>query len=305
MSREPDTDARIQEIASRQQGVVARRQLLHAGVSGRAIEHRVERGRLVRLHRGVYRVGPITGRYHREMAAVLACGDGASLSHDTAAAILDLGREPQREAPIHVTGPRNLRGPRSGVRLHRVTRLEVDEIERRHGLPLTTPARTLLDLASCRGPEQVELALARAERRKLVTVEALELLLARYPGRAGTALLRRVLGQADGPALTRSKAERMFLALIRRCRAPRPRTNVDVRGYQVDFLWPEYGLIVEIDGFAFHSGRSPFEDDRARDSIIAGEGLRVVRFTWRRLVNDREALLLELGMALGAGTRGS
>ena len=163
-------DTRILEIAARQHGVVSRRQLREAGLSRGAIEHRLRTGTLRPVHRGVYRTGPTTPKHQAEAAALLACGDDAVLTHRTAAGILRIIPAPRPGEPIDVSGPRTLRGPQSGVRIHRVGRLPSDEVERRHGLAIAAAPRTILDLAACLGPYDLERALARAERKELLTL---------------------------------------------------------------------------------------------------------------------------------------
>lgn len=299
-----NADERILALASRQHGVVTRSQLLAAGVAVGAISHRLKKGTLQSLHRGVYRTGPITARFQPEMAAALACGPEAVLSDLTAAGIWDMMSPRQPDSPVDVAGPRSLRGPASGVHLHRRGTLEDDEVVQRHSLPLTTPARTVLDLAAQLDPYQLERVLARALARNLVTVDAVQAMLLRHPRRKGCRTLRMILADATGPALTRSEAEARCLALLRKGGVPRPRTNAVVRGLEVDFFWPDRGVIVEVDGYTFHSHRNAFENDRRRDSILAADNLLVIRLTWRQIQNEPEKVLVRLGMALGARTRG-
>lgn len=298
-----DPDATILAIAARHHGVVSRWQLLRAGVPEHAIDYRLKKARLRALHRGVYATGPVAARYQMEAAAVLACGDGAVLSHRTASALWELTPPPRRRAPVDVTGPRSLRGPRCGVLIHGADRIERDEIDRKYGLPITSPARTLLDLASCAGGDELERALARADRRRVVTRNALAAMLARHPGRRGSRTLRALLGEPCAPAMTRSEAEARFLRLVRKGAVPGPHTNVMVEGLEVDFVWQEERLVVEIDGFVFHAGRTAFERDRRRDGVLAAAGFRVIRFTWRQLTDEPEAVLVRLAQALAPGSR--
>lgn len=299
----PRPDIRIQEIAARQHGVISRSQLLGAGVGPGAIRHRLWKGTLQRIHRGVYRTGPVTARYQPEMAALLACGPGAVLSHHTAAGLWGLTGPRQREAPVDVSGPRSLRGPRSGVRLRRRGVIPPDEVAEVHGLTLTSPARTLLDLAPLLDPSDLERAVARALRQEIVDRASLEAVVRRHSGRRGCRRLASLLEAADGPAFTRSQAEAGFLALLRRGDVQRPRVNAVVAGLEVDFLWPEQRVVVEVDGFAFHSRRSRFENDRRRDALLAAEGHVVIRITWRQLQQEPERVLTRLCLALGARTR--
>lgn len=273
--------------------------MMAAGFSVGSIDHRVRRGLLRPVHRGVYRVGPIVGRYQAEMAAVLACGPEAALSDRTAGALWGIVSSKQ-EAPMHVMGPRSLRRPGSGIIVHRRGALPADEVTQRHGLPLTTPARTLIDLAAELGPYQLERALAGALRRELVVVEAIDALMLRHPGRPGYRNLRSLLDDAAGPTFTRSEAEARFLALMRKGGVERPRTNTVVNGLEVDFFWPDNGVVVEVDGFAFHANRGAFEDDRGRGTLLAAEGHVVLRFTWRQMVDQPEKVLARVCMTLGA-----
>ena len=234
-------DGAIGALAARQHGIVTSAQIAEAGLGPNAVAHRVSTGRLVRLYRGVYQVGPIASERGAEMAAVLATG--GILSHHTAAAIW--GIRPH-EGPVHITVAGEARKRRSGVRIHRADSLDAAVQD---GLPLTTPARTLQDLATYLGQPELDRAVEQAQVLRLATRE----LIAAQPPRRG----RRALPAAlyDDPQLTRSEAERRLLALIGQARLPRPETNVRVHGYEVDLFWRRQRLIVEVDGFAYHSTR--------------------------------------------------
>ena len=293
-------DVRILEIASRQHGVVVREQLRAAGLSPGAIEHRLRKGTLQALHRGVYRTGPTAPKYQAEAAALLACGVGAVLTHRTSASLLRITSEPRPEEPVHVSGPRTLRGPRSGVRLHRVGRVPADEIEYRYGLAVAAGPRTLLDLAAHLEPYELERALARAERQELCTLDQVRALVGRYPGRPGCRKLRALLNDIAEPALTRSPPEFLLLNRLRKAGVPQPRTNARVHGLEVDLLFPDHGLAVEIDGYAYHRQRPAFEDDRSRDAALAARGIMVLRFTPRQLTREPDKVLARLCLALGS-----
>ncbi|MBX6363707.1 MAG: DUF559 domain-containing protein [Gemmatimonadetes bacterium] len=288
----------IAALAAGQHGVVARGQLLRAGVTLDAIDYRVRTGRLETLHRGVYRVGPLKGRLEREMAAVLACGETVVLSHRSAAMAWRLLPYRDDGRPVDVSVRRGCPDPGPGVRVHRIPRLEADETTVHEGIPVTTPARTLLDLVGDSREHEVEQALAGAYRNRLTNPRELKRLLARHAGRRGTRTLRLLLGRGTGPAFTRSEAESQFLALVRRAEIPAPETNVVLSGFEVDFHWPEARLVVEVDGFAFHASRHAFERDRRRDAVLAAAGYRVIRVTWRELTARSEALLVRLARAL-------
>lgn len=301
--RRIDHDARIVALAARQHGVVTRAQLLAAGAPAHAIDYRVEKGRLERLHSGVYRVGPLRAPHERNMAAVLACGATAVLSHRSAAAAWDLLPRPTDD-PVAVSVRRGRPTPGPAVRVHRVSDLHRDETTVREGIPITTPARTILDVAASAGTWEIEQAVARAERAGLADSERMKALLARHPRRPGTRALRALLIRATGPAFTRSEAESRFLGLVRRARLPSPESNVRVKGWEVDFLWRRERLIVEIDGFAYHSSARAFERDRLRDGVLAAAGYRVVRCTWRQLTREPEALLVRIAQALARSRTG-
>jgi very-short-patch-repair endonuclease len=165
-------------------------------------------------------------------------------------------------------------------------------------LAVTTPARTLLDLASVLPLRDLENAVARAERDEIVRRDELLALVQRHHRRPGTPLLRTMLAAGASPALTRSQAEDRFLALLRRGQLPAPAANATVGGVEVDFLWRSERLVVEVDGFAFHGSQQMFERDRRRDAALTARGLRVMRVTWRQIVNEPEAVLVRLSQAL-------
>lgn len=303
MSQKPtgsgaDPDAAIRDLAGRQHGVVARTQLIRAGVPVHVIDYRVKKGRLRLLNRGVYRVGPVAGRHEREMAAVLGSGDSAVLSHHTAVSLWELMRYGNNKARVEVSVRHGCRRSTSTVLVHRMAGLRVDETTVLDGLPVTAPARTLLDLAAASRPRDVEQALARADRRKLVTRSRITTLLERHPRYPGTPVLRAVLALGDEPAFCRSEAELQFLTLVRKTTLPRPRTNVVVNGLEVDFLWRSAALVVEIDGFAYHGSSAAFERDRNRDAMLMSTGYRVMRVTWQQLSKEPEEVLVRLTKAL-------
>ncbi|MBW3534508.1 MAG: type IV toxin-antitoxin system AbiEi family antitoxin domain-containing protein [Gemmatimonadetes bacterium] len=298
-----DVDRRIAVLAARQQGVVTRAQLLEAGLRPGAVDRRLKAGQLRRLHRGVYLVGPLMPVRAREMAAVLASGPGAVLSHASAAALWELLPARGDTVRVDVTVPAGDRGRRPGITVHRVVALEADERAEVSGIPITTPARTVVDLAGVLGTREVERAVARGERTGLLNLEALPSLLSRYRGRPGMPALRALLGDERTPALTRSEAEEKFLALIRRARLPAPEANVVVEGHEVDFLWRSEGIAVEVDGFRFHASRSMFERDRRRDARLAARGINVIRLTWRQIIEEGIATAVQVGQSLVQGRR--
>lgn len=293
------TDTVIQELAARQRGVVTRGQLLAAGVGRREVDGRLSRGLLRRLHRGVFRVGPIAAPGMRELAACLACGPAALVGGRSAAGLWQILAELRSDEPVVIlVCGRERRHP--GIRVQRVAGLVEDERTVLDGIPITTPARTLCDVAATIPIEELERALARALARRLLTRAAIERAVARASGRPGIGRLRALLA-GDIPPFTRSEAEDRLLALIRRADLPEPEVNVRIAGCEVDFLWRAQRLVAEVDGYAFHADGIAFENDRRRDLLLASRGFRVVRVTWRQLGREPETVLGRIAQALVHG----
>jgi hypothetical protein len=252
------------------------------GVGSRAIDHRVACERLHLVHRGVYAVGHrLLSRHGRWPAAVLACGPGAVLSHRSAAALWDI-RSTGRVS-VEVTSPKRLH-PRPGLHPHRAV-LPADEITVHDTIPATTPARTLLDLAAVVPRQTLERALDEAEVLRLPGPHAL---LDRYPRRTGTRTLRTLVLDARSPTPTRSELEDRFLTFLDEWGFDRPGINTNIEEWEVDAVWHEARLIVELDGFATHGTRKAFERDRRRDRRLTASGWRVIRLTWRQLGEPAE-----------------
>jgi len=302
--RRVDVEQAIMELASRQHGVVTRSQLVHAGVSPDVVDRRVKAKRLRAMHRGVYVVGPLLAPHAQEMAAVLVCGEGGALSHWSAAALWQLWPKGDGRVSMEVSTPGGAHPRVAGVRVHRVRSLQSDEVTKLDGIPITTVARTLLDLAGVAGQRELERVLGQALSLGLVNHADMLSFLARNSRRPGTSRLRALLENEAQPALTRSKAEERFLALIRKAQLPNPSVNVTVAGYRVDIFWRTERFVVEIDGFAFHSSAQKFEGDRRRDAEFAAAGLRVMRVTWRQLVREPEAVIARLAQALARAPAG-
>jgi very-short-patch-repair endonuclease len=296
----PDTiDGRIAALAATQHGLVTRAQLLRAGVPPERVRWRVRVRRLLPVYRGVYRVGPVVAPRAPELAAVLACGPGAAISHMSAAAMWSLSAAENARADVHVTQMQHGRGRwQRGICLHRVRKLPRDEITAIDSVPVTTIARTILDVAGTASRSELERMIALAEREHDVARAVLIALVDRYPTRRGARTLRALLGAPEDAALTRSQAEERLLRLLRRAQLPPPQVNARVVGIEVDFFWRAERLIVEVDGFAFHSSRSTFESDRRRDTMLLARGYRVLRLTWRQISNEPEATLVRIGQAL-------
>jgi very-short-patch-repair endonuclease len=265
-------------LAERQHGVVTRRQLLELGYSARAIKHRVEKGRLHPLWRGVYAVGrPRVGRHGTWMAAVLACGPEAVLSHESAAALWEIRSIQRGRIEVSVPATLSARG-RPGIDVHRSRRLSEDHVTRHQAIPVTSPARTLLDISPRLDRDQLEAAINEADKRDLIDPEALRAALPSFAGEPGVAILRATLDRRTF-TLTDSELERRFLSLARRAGLPRPETQQRVNGFRVDFYWPDLGLVVETDGLRYHRTAAQQAKDRLRDQTHMAAGLTPLRFT--------------------------
>jgi Protein of unknown function (DUF559)/Transcriptional regulator, AbiEi antitoxin len=299
MSRELAMDHMIAAIADRQGGVIARGQLARLALSDSAIDHRVRAGRLHVMHRGVYSVGHrVVGAGGRRWAAVLASGPGAVLSHASAAAAWDI--RVSATSTVDVTVGSGGRARRKGIRLHRKRTLPADEVTELDGLPITTPARTLLDLAArgLRG-RRLEAALDRAELLRLLDFADVHRLLARHAGHPGTPSLQATLSRyVAGTVETRSALEELVLELCDAHAIPRPSVNVVLEGKVRDFYWPHARLVVEADSYAWHRSPSALDDDRERDATLTLRGYRVLRFTWEHATRRRSYVVAAIRQAL-------
>jgi hypothetical protein len=295
-------DRMVAVLAERQHGVVARRQLAELGLGRGAIHRRMTAGRLHRIHAGVYAVGYRRLSVHgRWMAAVLACGPTALLSHRSAAALLGLLLT--SGSLIDVASPGRTRHKRPGVALHRPRELHAEDRAVRDRIPVTSVARTLLDLGHVVQPRQMRRAIDEAERLGLFDLRAVERLIGRAQGHPGLRHLEVALRQYSGPPPpTRSELERRFLDLCAEAGLPRPQVNVLVQGLEVDVLWSNRRLIVELDGYAFHHDRASFEEDRKRDAALNLAGYRVLRITDRRLHREPGMVVDMIRALLGART---
>jgi hypothetical protein len=277
-------DALIADIAARQHGVVTLRQLETAGLGRATVSVRSKSGRLHRVHRGVYSVGhPVLHLHGEWMAAVLACGSSAVLSHGSAAALWKLLRP--IDGPVHVSVPSDGgRERRQGIQVHRCISLadlstpgeqtrHCPFVTRRDRIPVTTVARTIHDLRSSLPPRLVRRAIRQAE----------------FMG------LRLDGVETDG---TRSDLEVLFLDLCRRHGLLLPEVNVKLGDWEVDFLWREQRLVVEIDSFAYHRGSVAFQDDHARDLDLRAAGFTVLRYTERQLEKEPGRVVADVARAL-------
>lgn len=263
-------------LVAEQHGAVTRRQLLGAGYSAAAIKHRIASGRLHPRWPGVYAVGrPELTQQGEWMAAVLCYGERAVLSHTSAAALWGL-------LPAHGLIDVSLRDgrwrSRPGITLHRRPTLAAVDATACGGIPVTTPACTLIDIAVSLTRGKLERAINEADRLDLVDPESLRIALDRSPRRPGVGILRRVLDRRTF-VLTDSELERRFLSLIRRARLPLPQTGRRLNGFKVDFYWPDAGLVVETDGLRYHRTPAQQARDHLRDQVHVRAGLTCLRFT--------------------------
>jgi Transcriptional regulator, AbiEi antitoxin/REase_MTES_1575 len=292
---EPPLDVLIARLAERQHGVVSLPQLQCLGLSARAVRDRVAAGRLTRIHRGVYAVGHgrLTQR-GRWMATVLAYGPEAVLSHRSAAALH--GIRPNNRRKVDVTVPSPSARARPGIDVHRSTTLQAADITTIDGIPCTSLARTLLDLAEVVDRRSVERAVGEAEVRRIFDLRAVEDVLSRAIGRRGAPVLQSVLADYVGPTLTDEELEERFLTLCRAAGLPTPEVNAwitldDGIAYKIDFLWRAEHLAVETDGWESHGTRQSFENDRRRDRLLRLAGWEVIRFTWRDVEREPDEVI--------------
>lgn len=282
-------DASVADIAARQHGIVAHRQLRAVGLSPSAIARRVQAGRLHPVHRGVYAVGYSTLTYERRwMAAALACGDGALISHRSAAMVWGLLKAEAGIIDVSVRGHGGNR-QRTGIRLHRSRSLTPAMRTRRHNIPVTTPARTVADLR--------RIGTAQEVRRAIRQADALGLSIQGPNGIDATDQAETV---RNAVKRTRSELEWMFFELCREHLLPLPEINVRIGNLEVDFLWRAQRLVVETDGYQFHRGRQAFEDDHTRSLELKARGYEVLQFTYRQVVGEREQIVALLRSLLDA-----
>ena len=276
--------------------MVTTAQLERAGFGRTQITRRVAGGWLVRVHVGVYRLGPYPGPWGRETAALLACGPDAVLSHWTAARIH--GLTDRGVTDIHVSIAGRLAGRVAGIRPHRASSLPPRDVVVKHGLRVTTPARTLLDLAAVAPRDLLERLTEEALVQRLVTEREIRGTVARAAGRPGVRKLRNVINLLDEPLFTRSEGEKRLRSLVRSAGLPVPLMNVKRAGWEVDAVWDAQRLVVEVDGRKFHDTGPQFERDRRKDADLLLAGFRVLRFTWRRLTREPAEVVAIIAAAL-------
>jgi len=250
---------------------------LALGFSSKSIEHRLKRGRLFSVSQGVYAVGwPALNQKRRWMAAVLAGGEAAALSHRSAAALWEIGKEKPRRIDVSVRRSCELRRP--GIRFHGRPSLRVEDILRRDDIPATSPVQTLVDLAAELGPVPLERAVNDADKRGLVDPEALREELDGFSGQPGVRPLRHLLNKLFF-RLSDSDLEVYFRRIVRTAKLPIPLSKQRVNDFEVDFFWPDLGLVVETDGLRYHRTPSAQTRDARRDRAHVMAGMTPLRFT--------------------------
>jgi len=293
-------DRRIGERAGAQRSLITRRQLLALGVSSDMIGRALQRRRLHRMHQGIYSLVPFPALppLAIELAAVLACGDTALLSHHSAAAVY--GIRPFAEGSVDVTVIGKETGRRRpGIRVHRTGHLDPRDARRHQRIPIVSPARALLDIAPEISGRSLEWALDQALVKRLTNKAQINAVLNAYPHRSGTPNLQALLEDPDRPTtLTRSHPEEQLLARLRKAGLPAPEVNARVGNYTADFLWRAAKVILEIDGYHYHHTRAAFERDHQRDSEHLRDDYLVIRVTPRQLQRNLDALLVQTAIAL-------
>jgi very-short-patch-repair endonuclease len=279
--------------------VVTRAQLLDAGLTQKGIEHRLRRRRIHAIHRAVFAVGhPRLTREGRWLAAVLACGKRAVLSYLSAATLWAIWERAEPRRPhVSVPSDNGRRGSR-GIELHR-TALAPTDVTVRDAIPVTTLARTLVDVASILDARQLKSALRQAERLHQLDLQALRVSLDAHPATSPKhARLRRALdAYVPGSGHTEADVEMAFLELCAKHGLPMPETQVPIGPYRADFMWPEIGLVVEIDDRQSHDGYVAFREDRVRDRTMKAAGLEVLRFTRNEVLRTPARAARELEAA--------
>lgn len=288
----------LADLALAQHGVVSIEQLRSLGYSMQAVSRAVACGRLHRLHRGVYAVGHTDlSRRAKCLAAVKGCGEGALLSHWSAAWLW--GLMPTRPIPIHVTTPIPRRG-RLGLTIHRSRTLAEEDRAMVDGIPVTSVPRTALDVAARVRRISVQRLLQRSEELALFDLPDFESVLARNKGHRGMKPLRREMAIYEPPPFTRSRLEERFFSLVLEYGLPRPATNYVEAGYELDVYWPELRFAVELEVYETHGSRLSFEEDPVRHEELKLAGVELIWVTGPRLdrepdrVMERVARLLEM-----------
>lgn len=290
-------DRRAAAIAAGQHGTITLRQLEACEMTPRMVCRRVERGWLVRAHRGVYRLGGAQGLRSHEMAAVLACGRGAFVSHLSAAFRRGFLPYPASYERIDVSVVGRKPASRPGIRVHRAGRLVRGDVAVVESIPVSSAARALMEIAAA-APRRLDDAYDEAIFLKAARPRHVAEILERFAGRPGVAALRALHEAESAGDRSRREGEKRLRSLLASAGLPKFRVNAPIGPYRVDFLWPERRVIVEMDGFAEHGKRRSFEADRSRDADLQARGYRVIRVTWRQLTQRPYQVIARIAAVL-------
>jgi very-short-patch-repair endonuclease len=290
-------DRAVTRIASGQRTLVTTDQLSACGLGKDAVAHRVQSGRLHLVFHTVYSVGSgVLPPFALELAALLACGQGSFISHRSAAFVWGLRKNPPAQAEVSVVG-RECRS-RAGMRVHRIQRIDRAELRRHEGLWISSPARAVLEVAATATMDELADLVDNGVADRLLTPRELKAVLARNRGRRGAARLAEVLGDESAMVISRSRAEKAFVKLIRDARLPFPEVNQSLGRYVPDFMWREERLIVELDSYGFHGGPGSFHNDHEKDLFYRDEGFDVLRPTRNHVVHQPARVLVSVVRAL-------
>jgi very-short-patch-repair endonuclease len=298
-------DSEIARLARAQGGAVGRAQLRAMGFGRGAIDHRIDRERLHRTLRGVYLAGHSAETELAPYWAALISGGPAS--YITAGSALELyGAAEPEGGPVHITVIAGRRRKRRGVLPHRTRRFNPQDFGLLDGvLPITSPARAALDYAEYATPRQLERVVNVLHYKGLASPQDLHDVIARTPGRHGTPLLKAVLARHEGPVRFRSGGERIVLAILKRARLPRPEVNAIAEGEEIDFLYRDPKVAIELDGGAAHGTPAAVDRDRRKDAYMRSKGYEVLRYSWWQIEEETEAVIAEISAKLAARTRSS
>lgn len=295
-------DREIARIAATQRTLVTAGQLYASGVGKRAIEFRLITERLRVVFRGVYTVAPgELPPLALELAALLVCGEHSFVSHHSAASVWGLRTTPPPQVEVSVVG--RFCDSRKGIRVHRIQQIHRAELRRHEGVWVSSPARAVLEVAATATLDELADVVNQGQALRRFTPRELEAVLRRNRGRRGVARLAQVLGDDDAMTITRSRAERAFLKLIRDARLPAPQTNQKLGRYEPDFMWREERLIVELDSYRFHGGPAAFHDDHEKDLVYRDAGFDVLRPTRNHVIYEPARVLVRVVRALERSTR--
>lgn len=287
--------------ANRQLGLITWDQLTAVGASASTVHGWVRAARLHRLHPRVYVMGHLAlAPLAKELAAQLACGPGAVISHRSAAYLWGLIDDEPSLVEVTLIGRRCR--PKPGIRVHSSAKLADRDVRRKGLVRLTYPARTVIDMACELTQDELAWLIAEARARKLLRDGELEAAVEQAGNSRGTAAVRAYLEREGGPVLSRSERERLMRRLVREAGMPQPQSNVRVAGYEVDFLWAEQRVVVEVDSWQFHGHRAAFESDRRKSMRLTDAGYIVIRITARQLTDEPLAVIAHISRALERAT---